>query len=182
MSQVEILHAAFSPIDYDISRSENPTYFPDFENVISGNTNALVHDILSSPSPLRLTADSYGTESPVPAHHQETLFPSLPPLHLGHPEVHLRNGIMNASLMGNEAEPDAEKAFFVADLSQVYRQHQRWITCLPEITPYYGSSIKFIFFTFINPFCIFSCQMQSGSICVASSRCLGRRLRLRFQR
>lgn len=106
--------------------------------MISGNTNALVHDILSSPSPLRLTADSYGTESPVPAHHQETLFPSLPPLHLGHPEVHLRNGIMNASLMGNEAEPDAEKAFFVADLSQVYRQHQRWITCLPEITPYYA--------------------------------------------
>jgi ornithine decarboxylase len=131
MSQVEILHTAFSPIDYDISRSDNPH---DLENVTGSNTNALVHDILSSSSPLHLTADSYRSDSLL----REALFPSLPPLHLGHPEVHLRNGIMSASLRANDDEPDAEKAFFVADLSQVYAQHQRWMACLPEITPHYA--------------------------------------------
>jgi ornithine decarboxylase len=34
--------------------------------------------------------------------------------------------------------PDAERAFLVADLSQVYRQHERWKTHLPEIRPFYG--------------------------------------------
>lgn len=145
MSQVEILHAAFSPIDYDISRSDNPH---DLENVTG---NALVHDILSSPSPWHLTADSHRSDSPL----QEALFPSLPPLHLGHSEVHLRNGIMNASLMANDGEPDSEKAFFVADLSQIYAQHQRWMACLPEITPHYGLLIKISFFAFSNPCCLF---------------------------
>ncbi|KAJ3914197.1 ornithine decarboxylase [Lentinula edodes] len=133
MSQVEILHASFSPIDHDISRPENPSFFHDLENVTRANTNALVHDILSSPSPLRLNTET--AESP---HHEEILFHSLPPVHIGHPEIHLRNGVMNASMMANDGEPDAEKAFFVADLSQVYRQHQRWVSCLPEITPYYA--------------------------------------------
>ncbi|KAF8193325.1 ornithine decarboxylase [Pholiota molesta] len=45
---------------------------------------------------------------------------------------------MNASRLAAEHVPDAEKAFFVADLSEVYRQHQRWRTCLPEIQPFYA--------------------------------------------
>ncbi|KAJ4490948.1 ornithine decarboxylase [Lentinula aciculospora] len=131
MSQVQILHATLSPIDHDISRSENPTFVHNLENVI--RANSLVNDIISSPSPLRLN-----TEPPESPQHVENLFPSLPSLHIGHPEVHLRNGIMNASLMAHDGEPDAEKAFFVADLSQVYMQHQRWVSSLPEITPYYA--------------------------------------------
>lgn len=47
---------------------------------------------------------------------------------------------MNASRLAAENEPDAEKAFFVSDLSQVYRQHLRWKACLPEIQPFYGTS------------------------------------------
>jgi hypothetical protein len=35
--------------------------------------------------------------------------------------------------------PDAEKAYFVADLSYVYNQYQRWQRCLPEIEPFYGA-------------------------------------------
>jgi hypothetical protein len=66
------------------------------------------------------------------------LFPSLPPLVSGHSDVHLRAGIMNASALANDGVPNAEKAFFVADLSQVYRQHQRWVKCLPDIQPFYG--------------------------------------------
>ena len=74
----------------------------------------------------------------------ETIFPSLPPLYHGHPEVHLRNGIMNASRLAAAHVPDAEKAFFVADLSQVYRQHLRWKACLPEVIPFYGKSAQLI--------------------------------------
>ncbi|KAF8640277.1 hypothetical protein AX16_010172 [Volvariella volvacea WC 439] len=66
------------------------------------------------------------------------LFPDLPALFHGHREIHLRNGIMNASQLAAASVPDAERAFFVADLSQVYRQHQRWVTCLPEIEPFYA--------------------------------------------
>lgn len=68
----------------------------------------------------------------------DMIFPSLPPLHHGHPDVHLRNGIMSSMLSADKHEPDCEKAFFVADLSQVYHQHQRWRANLPEIQPFYA--------------------------------------------
>jgi ornithine decarboxylase len=45
---------------------------------------------------------------------------------------------MNSLRMSAEQVPDAEKAFFVADLSQVYQQHKRWKICLPDITPFYA--------------------------------------------
>ncbi|KXN81294.1 Ornithine decarboxylase [Leucoagaricus sp. SymC.cos] len=48
------------------------------------------------------------------------------------------NGISNARQLAAAGEPDAEKAFFVADLSEVYKQHKRWTTCLPEIQPFYA--------------------------------------------
>ncbi|KAI6152980.1 hypothetical protein EDD17DRAFT_1633684, partial [Pisolithus thermaeus] len=68
----------------------------------------------------------------------EAIFDSLPPLFRGHPEMHLRNGVMNASRRAAANVPDAEKAFFVADLTQVYLQHQRWLRCLPDIEPHYA--------------------------------------------
>ncbi|KAJ6593752.1 ornithine decarboxylase [Mycena capillaripes] len=63
------------------------------------------------------------------------IFPELPPLHHGHPDVHLRNGILAAH---SSSDPDAERAFFVADLGQVYAQHLRWRACLPQIQPFYA--------------------------------------------
>lgn len=69
----------------------------------------------------------------------EAIFPGLPPLYRGRPDVHLRNGILNARELAAAGEPDAEKAFFVGDLSDVYRQHKRWMRCLPEIQPFYGT-------------------------------------------
>ncbi|KAF8210069.1 ornithine decarboxylase [Mycena galopus ATCC 62051] len=65
----------------------------------------------------------------------EPIFPDLPPLLHGHPDVHLRNAVLAAHSV---TDPDAEHAFFVADLSQVYAQHLRWRTCLPEIHPFYA--------------------------------------------
>ncbi len=38
----------------------------------------------------------------------------------------------------DECDVDGEGAFFVADLSEVYRQHLRWLNELPRIVPYYG--------------------------------------------
>ena len=68
----------------------------------------------------------------------EKIFASLPPLFRGHPDFHLRNGIMNASRKAAENRINAGKAFFVADLGQVYRQHQRWLEYMPDIEPFYG--------------------------------------------
>ena len=70
---------------------------------------------------------------------EEAIFPALPPLRSGHPDVQLRNGIMRASRLAAANEPGAENAFFVADLSQIYMQHERWKKCLHEIEPHYGT-------------------------------------------
>ncbi|KAG6868839.1 hypothetical protein C0993_009376 [Termitomyces sp. T159_Od127] len=67
-----------------------------------------------------------------------TIFPSLPPLYKGHPEVHMKAGVVRAAYLAETHQPDAEKAFLVADLGQVYRQHQRWVAALPEIQPFYA--------------------------------------------
>ncbi|KAI0029427.1 ornithine decarboxylase [Vararia minispora EC-137] len=45
---------------------------------------------------------------------------------------------MRAARLAVDHEPDAEKAFFVADLSYVYRQHQRFKCFLPEVEPFYA--------------------------------------------
>ncbi|KAI0090222.1 ornithine decarboxylase [Irpex rosettiformis] len=45
---------------------------------------------------------------------------------------------MRAIEVAADGEPDAERAFFVADLSYVYRQHIRWKTLLPEVEPFYA--------------------------------------------
>lgn len=132
MSRLETL-PAINPIDFSLSASaDSYTHF--HENNLSWATNALVNDILTSSPPLRVTATPFNPSHP----NGEVIFPSLPPLLTGHPELHLRNGIMNASRLSAAHEPDAEKAFFVADLSVVYRQHQRWKACLPEIQPFYA--------------------------------------------
>ena len=68
----------------------------------------------------------------------EHMFPSLPPLLHGHPDVHLRAGVIEASRLASLGKPDSERAFFVADLSSVYLQHQRWTRCFPDIKPYYA--------------------------------------------
>lgn len=73
---------------------------------------------------------------------EEFALPGLPPVHHGHSEVHLRNGVMRAIEMAADGEPEAEKAFFVADLSYVYRQHLRWKTFLPEVQPFYGKQFS----------------------------------------
>ncbi|RDB25699.1 Ornithine decarboxylase [Hypsizygus marmoreus] len=137
MSQVAVLPAQ-NPIDFTLDRtSPHADSFPRYhENFNWEATKALVSNLISSPSPILVTADPLVGEADLDTGNR--IFPSLPPLLHGRPEIHLRAGVMNASRLAEEHEPDAEKAFFVADLSQVYLQHQRWKTCLPEIQPFYA--------------------------------------------
>lgn len=65
-------------------------------------------------------------------------FAGLPPILRGHSDVHLREGVIRAARLAADHEPDAEKAFFVADLSLVYLQHQRFKRFLPEVEPFYA--------------------------------------------
>ncbi|GLB44734.1 putative Orn Lys Arg decarboxylase class-II family protein [Lyophyllum shimeji] len=137
MSQVEVL-PAICPIDFSLSRPDThsdslPHYQEDFD---WASDKALVSEVSSPPAPLVVTADAQPDDDELGL--GVRIFPSLPPLYRGHPDLHLRAGIMRASRLADEHQPNAEKAFFVADLSQVYRQHQRWVTCLPEIQPFYA--------------------------------------------
>ncbi|KAG1820823.1 pyridoxal-dependent decarboxylase [Suillus subaureus] len=117
MSPVEIL-SALNPLDHFISSN--------FQK-LPGNSDASFDPVIQDLSALidnRLDDDK--------------IFSCLPPLFRGHPEIHLRKGIIDAAMRAGANEVDAERAFFVADLSQVYRQHERWMKNLPEITPHYA--------------------------------------------
>ena len=137
MSRLETLPAV-NAIDFTLSSSSGNPYTLFHDKKLTWTNNTLVDEVISSSPSVRAPASSFSND----AHGfgSDAIFPNLPPLHQGHPEVHLRNGIMNASRLSAAHEPDAEKAFFVADLSLVYYQHQRWKACLPEIQPFYGLS------------------------------------------
>jgi hypothetical protein len=72
----------------------------------------------------------------------DIIFPGLPPLLRGHPDMHLRDGVIRAACLSAASVPDAEKAYFVADLSYVYNQYERWKRNLPEIEPFYGARAR----------------------------------------
>ena len=142
MSQLEIL-AARAPVDFDydviscsptvsspLSHSHNEKYLA---TALVNGLYTPSHNSHDTVYPLKNAERHYDDEVTVPG---------LPPLHRGHPDVHLRNGVMNALHLSAEGEPDAEKAFFVADLSSVYKQHERWQKLLPEIEPFFGTPLK----------------------------------------
>lgn len=133
MAPLETLPAV-NPIDFALNSSPE-AYMRTRESNLPWSTT-LVNDILS-PSSHYATVKSQG-DLPAKIFEDDVIFPSLPPLHHGHPDIHLRNGIINASRLAAAHVLDAEKAFFVADLSQVYQQHKRWKASLPEIMPFYG--------------------------------------------
>jgi hypothetical protein len=74
--------------------------------------------------------------------HQVNIGDNLPILHTGPTGYHLAKGIQHAAEAAASNEPDAEQAFFVADLSKVYQQFLRWKYCLPDIEPYYGAKAQ----------------------------------------
>lgn len=124
MSRVDILLPPATPVDLEV-----PVSFPGYSAI--RDTPGL--NPAEDPFPILKKSDSMAEEGEA-----DVFFACLPPLLRGHPDVHLRNGIMDASRKAAENKTNAEKAFFVADLGQVYRQHQRWLHCMPDIEPYYG--------------------------------------------
>ena len=128
MSKVEVLPP--NPIDFHLSESayDNDLYS---DPILGGflptsNSNSVLTPVLH---------DNYDNATD---DGQNFSIADLPPLLSGHPDLHLRNGVINASCLADANEPDAEKAFFVADLSSVYKQYERWRRLLPGIEPFYG--------------------------------------------
>lgn len=64
------------------------------------------------------------------AHHSQSL------LKTGSVSEQLRLALQDINV--DECAADGENAFFVADLSEVYRQHLRWLRMLPRIVPFYA--------------------------------------------
>lgn len=94
---------------------------------------------LGNALPIRWHPETHPIDVSATDEEPDDFFPNLPPIHYGHPNFHMRNGVMKALSLAADGEPDAEHAFFVADLSQVYLQWQRWKRCLPEIEPFFGT-------------------------------------------
>ncbi len=58
------------------------------------------------------------------------------PIFHGGFDSQLKQVLRDIDIHGCEA--NGENAFFVADLSEVYRQHLRWMRALPRIVPFYA--------------------------------------------
>ncbi|KAG8906392.1 hypothetical protein FRB99_006987 [Tulasnella sp. 403] len=69
---------------------------------------------------------------------EEVIFDELPPIMYGMPAEHIRRGVAENWRLAEAHDPDAGRAFFVADLGEVYKQYERWVTALPEIEPFYA--------------------------------------------
>lgn len=56
-----------------------------------------------------------------------------------------------ALLSNDSGRVEDDEPFFVADLGQVYRQHQRWTRSLSAVQPFYGLyGLLCCFFIFLN--------------------------------
>ena len=129
MSAVDIITAR-NPIDFEF---DVISYSASYQEKLLANT---LNDFLKLPNANAKDATIHAPD--LVEDKEEITIPGLPALHRGHPQVHLRQGVIAASQLAAEGEPDAEKAFFVGDLSYVYQQHLRWKKNLPEIDPFYG--------------------------------------------
>jgi len=61
------------------------------------------------------------------------MLPSLPPILRGDTDMHIRQEV--AKSFADDAD---HNSFFVANLSSVYKQHQRWVKHLPNVRPFYA--------------------------------------------
>lgn len=140
MSQLEVL-SAYCDLEFDVVSCSPSKFSRSFkESILSGTLNGVL-----STSPNVQTIHDTLHHGPVTSaterddlQDDDIAIPGLPPLLRGHSSIHLRNGVLHASELLASGEVDAEKAFFVADLSYVYRQHERWKKNLPEVEPFYG--------------------------------------------
>ena len=127
-----------------------------------------------------------GLPSPPPERDEEGCFPTI---HTEPVDFLIRSGIANAALAAAAHQPDAEAAFFVADLGHVYRQHLRWKRCLPNVTPFYGEQTCLSLFMIskseisvhVNLTLITPCSRQSKPRPCSSSTTVRTRHRIRLR-
>jgi len=135
MSQTQILHQNPSITllhDKDTQPGSDENYIQEarLSLLASEIRNARV---LDSSQAIVLPEEAWdGVDSPI------EISDDLPPLHEGPMDYHKLAGIRNAQTAATDNLPDAERAFFVADLSRVYFQFVRWTRCLPGIKPFYA--------------------------------------------
>lgn len=107
-------------------------------HTLSAPTRAQVLNISTSPldnfSPT-FTGFGLGLPSPPPEIDDDD---TLPKIRSDSVDNLVRAGILEAAVASAANQPNAEAAFFIADLGHIYRQHKRWQECLPNVTPYYG--------------------------------------------
>jgi ornithine decarboxylase len=123
----------------DLALSRSPVGTDGFPG--SFKERSIIHKHFQRPRTLSLNAAPHVTRAtPLSATIPETLklFPGLPPLHSGRVETHLRAGVISAAQKAVDGETDAERAFFVADLSTVHAQHMRFKRALPDVEPFYA--------------------------------------------
>lgn len=89
---------------------------------------------LPTPPPDELELYDYN-----PSFSPSVCIPGLATLSCGAPSDLVRSRILQSAFNAEMGEADAEKAFFVADLSVVYDQFVRFKRCLPEVEPFYGA-------------------------------------------
>ncbi len=135
MSQLAVLHATNTHTFPDALRSESykashyiPASFPAAN--IAHPSGLGISNLPAIPS----SFESLETSSVV----SEVHIPGLPPLAQGHPAHIARSRLLQAAIDDKTNVPNAEKAFFVANLGQVYKQFIRWKRSLPDIEPFYG--------------------------------------------
>lgn len=105
-----------------------------------GNHHTLSVPTNISTSPLdklslTFTGFGLGLPSPPPEIDDDD---TLPKIRSESVDSLVRAGILEAAVASAANQPNAEAAFFIADLGNIYRQHKRWQECLPNVTPYYA--------------------------------------------
>jgi hypothetical protein len=130
------------PINIDFSaRSQVDVVSPTYGGrQVAPNQRAQARALTQGPSsfidgtsPTR--SFGHGLPSPPPESDDNDV---LPMIHSSSVDSLLRAGITEAAIASAANEPDAEAAFFVADLGRIYRQYIKWQKHLPNVTPFYG--------------------------------------------
>lgn len=132
MAQVDVIRPSFETSYSDIQSYVSGVHYAPNASACFSSDDA--HCVMGLPTP---PPEGETAEASVPA--PKVVITGLPALHAGHSNELLRSRILQSALDAEMNEPDAEKAFFVADLSNVYRQYTRFKRCLPGVEPFYGS-------------------------------------------
>ena len=153
MAQVDVMFPASVPAGIDevfltplhTSYAPSPIWSPSAAVPIQGkslvlsDTEGLGASSLPTPPPER-EFNGVFRQGPLASPSGPVQVAGLPPVSSGRPNELIQSRLLQAALDAEMDEPNAEKAFFVADLSAVYQQYARWVQLLPEIEPFYGES------------------------------------------